>query len=662
MGITKSIGKNTLGGGNKMNVDLRTYNRSTHNLSRIFRSSMGVGTLVPCLVDIALPGDTWDMNIMSSVLTLPTVGPLFGKYKLQVDVFTAPFRLYVSELHNNKLGVGLDMSKVRLPQIRPAIPEKDEQLKVWNPTDKDPWTQVNPSSLLSYLGIKGWGKATKINDENAGKPKCGLPMCSYWDIVKNYYINKQESKFHMIGESQSVLTTGYAPEDGFILKRDNTTFGLYAKQGTSIIFFNPNKIDTKETVIQECSFRFKDLKTEKQTLVPLADIVDGTNVTMEYLQVGTAGYTGKISFTKETFLTTERAYFVDVVNDTRGLTILLGDIAELDKMRDQLLKNSGVIFSAVKNQYNPGMIRTCLEISELTNKPRSCGSQYGLAIKTHQSDIFNNWVNTDWIDGENGINAITAIDTSSGEFTIDQFNLAKKVYDMLNRIAVSGGTYKDWVETVYTTDYITHTETPVYEGGMSADVEFQEVVSTAATEAEALGTLAGRGRMTNPRNGKLKIKVSEPSVIMAIASLTPYCDYSMGDEWYNALENMNDLHMPQLDGIGFQDLTLNKMAWFASEKLSAGKQPAWIDYMTSFNRCYGEFAARRSMDFMVLQRHYEGADKSDGSLNNVTSYINPKEFNYIFADTELDAQNFWVQIGFRIEARRVMSAKQIPNL
>ena len=41
-----------------------------------------------------------------------------------------------------------------------------------------------------------------------------------------------------------------------------------------------------------------------------------------------------------------------------------------------------------------------------------------------------------------------------------------------------------------------HTETPVYEGGMSAEIEFQEVVSTAATTEEALGSLAGRGKDT----------------------------------------------------------------------------------------------------------------------------------------------------------------------
>ena len=68
----------------------------------------------------------------------------------------------------------------------------------------------------------------------------------------------------------------------------------------------------------------------------------------------------------------------------------------------------------------------------------------GLCVKTYQSDIFNNWINTEWLDGENGINAITAVSTAGADFTIDSLNLAKKVYDMLNRIALSGGTYEDW--------------------------------------------------------------------------------------------------------------------------------------------------------------------------------------------------------------------------
>lgn len=661
MAITKSIGKNTLGGGNKMEVDLRTYNRSTHNLSRIFRSTMSVGTLVPALVDVATPGDTWEMDINASALTLPTVGPLFGRYKLQIDVFTAPMRLYIKELHNNQLGIGLDMKSVKLPMLKALVPTTETQLKVWNMSDEDNWTQINPSCLLNYLGIKGWCRCRKVNDTTYWRPKNALGLCTYWDIVKNYYINKQEPKFQMIGKDNSVYMTVILPNDAFIYKRDSTENiggGTFVKANTTIVFYIPTPLKTKEDVLQKVALRFYYPTEKRYILINLNDIVDGTNTTLTY-EASTGA--GTIQFNKEQYLT---PYRVDqtckAVNNDPYISIDTIDISELDKMRDVLLTNKAVVFDGGSN--TPKMISALYHFDANSGVPQTSYSQYGLALKTHQSDIFNNWVNTDWIDGENGINAITAIDTSKGEFTIDQFNLAKKVYDMLNRIAVSGGTYKDWVETVYTSDYVTHTETPMYEGGYSADVEFQEVVSTAATEAEALGTLAGRGRLTNPRNGKLKIKVAEPSIIMAIASLTPYCDYSQGEEWFVDAENMDDWHKPQLDGIGYQDLPLKKMAWWANDKLSAGKQPAWIDYMTSFNRVHGEFAKGRSMAFMVLQREYIGAGNETGKIDNVTSYINPNEFNYIFADSSLDAQNFWVQIGFKIEARRKMSAKQIPTL
>ena len=66
---------------------------------------------------------------------------------------------------------------------------------------------------------------------------------------------------------------------------------------------------------------------------------------------------------------------------------------------------------------------------------------------------------------------------------------------------------------------------------------------------------------------------------------------------------------------------------------------------------------------MVLNRIFEPKDGNFESdeIDN-TSYIDTSKYNYIFAETAPESQNFWVQIGFGIEARRVMSAKQIPNL
>lgn len=92
---------------------------------------------------------------------------------------------------------------------------------------------------------------------------------------------------------------------------------------------------------------------------------------------------------------------------------------------------------------------------------------------------------------------------------------------------------------------------------------------------------------------------------------------------------------------------------------SAGKQPAWLNYMTNYDKNYGNFADPRSQQFMTLDRRYNIG--SEG-ITDLTTYIDPSKFNYAFAQVDLSAQNFWTQIGININARRKMSAKQIPNL
>ena len=81
------------------------------------------------------------------------------------------------------------------------------------------------------------------------------------------------------------------------------------------------------------------------------------------------------------------------------------------------------------------------------------------------------------------------------------------------------------------------------------------------------------------------------------------------------------------------------------------------------NKKADTFAENGNESFMVLNRIFEpkNGDFSNNEIDN-TSYIDPSKYNYIFAETTTESQNFWIQIGFGIESRRVMSAKQIPNL
>ena len=64
--MQKTLGGDRLGSGAKQKVHLKNYERSTHDLGRVWRSSMAAGTLVPFMSDVALPGDTFDINLISA--------------------------------------------------------------------------------------------------------------------------------------------------------------------------------------------------------------------------------------------------------------------------------------------------------------------------------------------------------------------------------------------------------------------------------------------------------------------------------------------------------------------------------------------------------------------------------------------------------------------
>ena len=651
-----NIGKNTLGDSDKMSVSLKEYGRSTHNLSSAWRSPMGVGTLVPFMKLIGLPGDTFDIDLETQIMTHPTIGPLFGNFKFQADVFTCPIRLYNAMLHNNTLNIGLDMSKVKLPKAG-----------MWLTNYKS-----GKGSLMEYMGIRKQPRNASLKD------RIGyfniVPFLAYYDVFKNYYANKQEERFYIMGGSVIQNATKIESEDltgeitnGTLICKSETTVTITGtdlkleniKQIKFTIDTNPIYVWIKNTannivwdVVSETANKIV-LKSKLNYYYQISRPVDaqtGQRITLkgttENISQGTVteAYTSSFPLTE--------------IDDLREYILSKGrEEIVINKESDEKLKSLfiyNVLFSP--NPEKDGTPESIPPIGTL--------EMGGLCLKTYQSDLFNNWVNKEWVDGDNGINAVTDVDVSDGKLNLDALNLAQKVYNMLNRIAISGGSYKDWIETVYTTDYYFRAETPVYEGGMSTTIDFEAVVSNSASTAsgveEPLGSLAGRGFNRGKNGGKIEIKCNEPCYIIGIASITPNVDYSQGNDWdMMQLKTMDDLHKPQMDGIGYQDLLSNQMNGRANTNDAIGKQPAWLNYMTDVNKTYADFAAGETESYMVLNRVYD-VNEETGEIINPSTYISPKDYTYIFATNTDTNRDFWVQIGRKIIARRVMSAAQIP--
>ena len=674
---------------------LNNYNRSTHDLSHVCRTTAAVGTLIPTLYHLVLPGDTFPIETRCHTLTHPTVGPLFGSFKQQNDFFFCPIRLYNAMLHNNALNIGLNMKSVKFPTY--LIPYKLYTDKgEMDGSNGSLLNEVNPSSLVAYMGVRAL--STLESDNTNAKIFNCTKLLMYYDIFKNYYANKQEENFYVIsgntyylykqvasslGVGQMSLTLANSSDKQSSwavvatgLPNSTGATGDYPKKNADyqvfVLAIRPYtqdkdlgqievSIDIQTGWLTESGGNVGGLKRiqiygtinnliENNVLTDITKSVNNAVSGTEYYKINEVAFLP----TEQTFKT---YFYVNKPSLATSVEARYNSykLSTIDDMRENIL-------SAGKTQYisRESFISDIFRPIQTRNGQAPSCSQplVGLALKTYQSDINTNWVNTEWIDGESGINAITAIDTSSGSFTLDTLNLAKKVYTMLNRIAVSDGTYNAWIQTVYTSGGLNHIETPLYLGGSSLEIEFQEVVNNSGTENQPLGTLAGRGVATSHKGGNIVFKADEPGYIFCITSLTPRVDYFQGNEWDNYLSTLDDLHKPQLDGIGFQDRlyrSLNANTTPATSIRSIGKQPAWIEYMTNVNKTYGNFALIENEGWMCLNRIF-------GDIDTYTTYIFPHLYNNIFADTDITAQNFWIQIAFNTKPRRVMSAKVIPNI
>jgi hypothetical protein len=559
------------------------------------------------------------------------------------------------------------MSAIKLPQwVFDVVPRKTGETA-------NEVNMLNPSSLWTYLGLRGTGSvitssAVKERDFNA------VPIIGYYDIFKNYYANKQEDNFYLmdyynrisnvVGMSTRTPGTGTTLWNEGNANNFSTIRIIQETQSIEIKLFANNEMSQDEF--------------EARTTIKLK--VNQSTPGFYKSQIITVPLTQYFEFEGYTPATLTYKYAIKAGLEISQLSILAiitrkgklqaQKLDDIDEIRELILGTQGnTPFRIAANNTTVKLLDyLCRPGNIIANQSDAFyyTPEWGLVVKTYQSDICQNWINTEWIDGDDGINQITAVAVEDGKFTIDALNLANKVYNYLNRIAVSDGSYRAWLETTYTGGYTERTETPIYCGGQSAEIVFQEVVSTAAATDEPLGTLAGRGMDTNKKGGKVTVRATEPGYIIGISSITPRLDYTQGNQFDVNLKTIDDLHKPALDGIGFQDLsaellhanttTIDGTSDIIAQKF-VGKQPAWIDYMTNINKAFGNFVTNEN--FMILSRQYE---MEGSTIKDLTTYIDPTLYNGIFADQSFDAQNFWVQIGVNIKARRLMSAKIIPNL
>jgi len=650
---TVTLGGDRLGVEGKMTVEMNGFPTAPANMRQIWQNTQSPGTLPVVLTEVLLPGDKGSLKFNARVDTLPTLGPLFSSFKLQIDTFIAPWRLYNSRMRGNMTGVGLTMNTVKLPTMTlTALPTAEG-------TDDIDNSQINPSCLLKYLGLSGVGIAPTEEEERTFN---AVDLLIYWDIYERYYANQQEKRGAVVHCGDGVVTSKTITAIVASNADSSVNAVLDEAPAMDVMFV----ISAGSTI--EISFTGMTPPDLKQVYVRL---VNTGLVSLEDLFTG--AYSNTSSTTIQGVINVSR-WGTDTIKNWQYETgstprtvkprVQFFDLTNIDDVRHEVLSfNQTTPYSI--NSANLAPYKYLFE-SGMPDMPNILCSQEGLGIKTHISDINNNWVDTTYM---SNVASASAVSTVGNQFTIDSFLLAEKLYQVLLRVAVSGGTVDDWMDATYGMKPSGKMEMPMFIGGMSEEVQFQAKYSMAATEGQPLATLAGTGGLGgNRKGGYVRInEVKEPSTLMVIASLTPRVVYTQGNKWSLNLSSVDDLFKPKLNGIGFEDLQTETLAWWDVKhngttwvKKSAGKRPAWQNYRTAVHKAFGNFAIPNNIMYMTLARRYE-YDETTG-IQDLTSYVDPNKFNFIFAEADLSAMNFWVQIECDLQLQRQVAARVMPNL
>ena len=85
------------------NFDLPKPKRSNFNLGRTNRFTADVGWLIPCYTEEVLPNSYKRLDLEALIQTNATVAPLMGSFKVKIDAFFVPRRLYHQHLDLNQV-------------------------------------------------------------------------------------------------------------------------------------------------------------------------------------------------------------------------------------------------------------------------------------------------------------------------------------------------------------------------------------------------------------------------------------------------------------------------------------------------------------------------------------------------------------------------------
>lgn len=650
-----------------MFLSRRKNKRSNLNWSHVKVTDLSVGTVVPYPYVVS-KGDILRFSPSSFVQAMAMKAPLVNGFKLCLEYFFAPNRLYHGRLLFNEVGVTDKPDQVLFPTVLPdPIPLKaqgglepgeyvdydDEQINIsFPPSDLLPTDQssmkfsaylrafasvmVQEGSLLHQCGFPvGWinnsfvegddsmpGYSDLVSDASDRFFVSVLQACAYLDIILNYYADQQfdylyTSGYEVVADPTAPVLPGYNHE---------------APQ-----------------------FR--------QVRLRLADVQTFIN--------GLKRSTDPTTYIR-TYVSAEGGSSYDVLMSWKWLC--------------------------------------------------SPCSLFQRALKPY---YLESWLKTSYVDG---IDNVIKVDTENGGSVV--FSDIRRASHMQRffELAMAGGSrYSDYENAQFDLGRVKDYNTPLFLGSDRQFLGSRVIYQTTGFDSSdsPLGAFAGQAS-GGDRFKERSFKISEDGVFFVMASLVPDTIYYRGLDPSVHNLRLDDLYVPAKDNIGMEplyveqldslppvlgdallpggslrDLSLGRNVDTSSSdaRRAVGYVPAWSSTMQQLSRAYNSLQG--DLKYWILAREYgserfsnDMQQRIDAALANYAQYIygytghggfigtistlrtffdNLRKnsdyvpyvlnhlYNSVFADTSVGARNFVLTLSFDMTVNREKSKVNIPT-
>jgi len=262
------------------------------------------------------------------------------------------------------------------------------------------------------------------------------------------------------------------------------------------------------------------------------------------------------------------------------------------------------------------------------------------------------------------IENIDEVTFSGASTTINDLRRSIRLQEWLEANARGGARYTEQIYVhfgVRVPDY--RLQRPEYIGGGKQPVVISEVLSTASTEDNFIGDMAGHG-LSVGRSNKWNYFCQEHMVIMTILSVMPRSGYQQGVPKKFLRRNKFDFFYKEFANIGEQAI-MNMELYLRNgtedpeeNETTFGYTPRYAEYKFENDRVHGEF--RSTLDYWHDSRIFTTPPTLSAAF--VELDVEGQGLNRIFNVTTAGNDHLLVQIFHHVKAKRPMPYFGVPSI